>query len=368
MKNILIIFGGRSAEHEVSIISARNIINAIDKKRFNPVLVGITRSGNWYLLEGENIPSKITEMNDEMEGYHLCSLIRRPKGTFIITDEDSSIKVDIAFPVLHGPMGEDGTIQGMFEILRLPYVGPGVLSSSVCMEKDACKRLLIADDLPVVPFVTLRKGELILSYEEVCEGLEANTFFVKACTMGSSVGVYKVSNESSYLDALDQAFEYATKVMIEKAVNNPREIECAVLGNKDPVATALAEIKPRHEFYSYEAKYIDSEGAELIVPAPNLTADQEEMIKELSLRVFLATEAKGMLRIDFLMSEDGEVYVSDLNPIPGFTNISMYPKMCEHYGVKYPELITRLLNLAEEEFAEKESLSLVPEIEEYHAS
>lgn len=368
MKNVLILFGGRSAEHEISIISARNVINALDRNKFNPILVLISRSGNWHLIEDNNIASDIKEVSDRLEGHHLCSLIRRPEGTFIITDEDSSIKIDIAFPVLHGPMGEDGTVQGMFEMLRLPYVGPGVLSSSVCMDKDTCKRILIADDLPIVPFVTLKKGQIILSYEEVCEGLQADTFFVKSASMGSSVGVYKVSNESSYLDALDQAFEYSFKVIIEKAINNPREIECAVLGNKDPVATALAEIKPNHEFYSYEAKYLDPNGAELIVPAPDINPDLEETLKEVAIRSFIAMDCRGMLRVDFLLSEEGDIYINELNTIPGFTDISMYPKMCEHYGIKYPELISRLLNLAEEEYNDKESLSMVPEESEFNAS
>lgn len=368
MKNVLILFGGRSAEHEISIISARNVINALDRKKFNPILVLISRSGNWHLIEDTNIPNDIKQVSDRLDGYHLCSLIRRPEGTFIITDEDSSLKIDIAFPVLHGPMGEDGTIQGMFEILRLPYVGSGVLASSICMDKDTCKRILIADDLPIVPFVTLRKNEIILSYEEVCEGLQADSFFIKACTMGSSIGVYKVSSESEYLDSLDKAFEYSTKVMIEKAINNCREIECAVLGNKDPIASTPGEVKPSHEFYSYEAKYLDPNGADIQVPAEDLTPDQQEMIKEISLRTFLSTECRGMLRVDLLMSEEGEVYISDLNPIPGFTDISMFPKMCDHYGIKYPELISTLLNLAEEEFNDKEALSMIPEEVEYNAS
>lgn len=366
MKNILIICGGRSAEHEVSIISARNVIDALDKNQFTPILVLISRSGNWYLIEGENIPTEITNVNDKLLGAHLCSLIKRPEGTFIITDQDSTIKVDIAFPVLHGPMGEDGTIQGMFEILRLPYVGPGVLSSSLCMDKDSCKRILVSEDLPIVPFVTLRKDQIILTYEEVCEGLETDTFFIKPSCMGSSVGISKVTNEEEYMEALDQAFEYSIKVLIEKSIPNIREIECAVLGNNEPIATSLGEIKPNHEFYSYEAKYLDPNGAELIVPAEDISPETEASIKDLAIQAFQSVECKGMLRIDFFLCEDGSIYINELNTIPGFTNISMYPKMCEHYGVKYSELVTTLLQLAEAEFSEKESLSMVPNIEEYN--
>ena len=367
MKNVLIVFGGRSAEHEISIISARNIINAIDRKKYNPVIVAISRLGNWHLLQGTEIPEEIKEVNDDLDDTEVCWLMRRPGGSFIASENTEKVKIDIAIPVLHGPMGEDGTIQGMFEMMMIPYVGPGVLACSLSMDKDAYKRILLADELPIVPYVSLRKNELILSYEEVCEGLETNVFFVKSSTLGSSVGVYKVSNESEYLDALDNAFEYSTKVIVEKAIIGARELECAVLGNNDPIATGLGEIKPNHDFYSYEAKYLDPNGADLDIPAQDINPDLEETLKELSLRAFLAAECCGMARIDFLISEEGDIYINELNPIPGFTNISMYPKLCAHYGIKYPELISNLIHLAQQRFEEKSLLSLVPNLENQYA-
>lgn len=361
MKNILIIFGGRSAEHEISILSARNIINALDRGQYNPILVAISRSGNWHLLSGDSLPTDLKFVDDNIANTNLCSLIRKSSGPFLLTESGKSINLDIAFPVLHGPMGEDGTIQGMFEMVMLPYVGAGVMASSLCMDKDAYKRFLISEDLPIVPFVTLKKNEIILSYEEVCQGLETDAFFVKAASLGSSVGIYKVSTEAQYLDALENAFEYSYKVVIEKAILNCREIQCAIIGNADPESAGLVEIKTHHEFHSYEAKYYDDNGAEYIIPATDLTPDQEEMLRELSLRSYLAVDCRGMARIDFLISEDGDIYISELNTIPGFTSSSPYPKICEEYGISYPELITQLINLAMEEFHMKQSFKLMPE-------
>jgi len=361
MKNALIIFGGRSAEHEVSIRSARNVIDALDKELYNPILVVISRLGLWYFLEGENIPENMTEVNDQLSNAEICTLMRRPLDTVIMTNSGKMLKIDIAFPVLHGPMGEDGTIQGMFEMMLVPYVGPGVLSSAIGMDKDVMKELLALRKVPVVPLVVLGLDDAVPSFKDMCARLNSDVLFVKPSVMGSAVGVSKVNTEAGFQDAVQQAFKYSFKILIEKAITG-REVECSVLGNKDPKASCIGEIRPNHEFYNYEAKYLDPNGADIIIPAQNFSSEIVEKVRDLAIKTFKAAECKGMARVDFFVSDKDEIYVNELNTIPGFTSISMYPKMWEASGITYTALITKLLELAEEEFAEKQNLRLVPDL------
>lgn len=362
MKNVLIIFGGRSAEHEVSIISARNIVAALDKMKFNPILVVISRTGNWHYLNHKDVPESLAQVSDSMPGAPLCTLIKRSEGTFLMPENNEAIKVDVAFPVLHGPMGEDGTIQGLFEIVMLPYVGPGVLASAVCMDKDICKKILKYKNIPVVPYITLYDQDKAPSFDEVCIELGCKEIFIKPSSMGSSVGIEKAKSQDDYTRYLKKAFEYSSKVVLEKAMKI-RELECAVIGNSEPVATSIAEIKPTHEFYSYDAKYLDPEGASLTVPAKNVPEDIEAKIKNLAVEVFKATECKGMARIDFFLDENNEIYVNEPNTIPGFTSISMYPQMVMSTGISYGELVSKLIELALDEYGAKSSISLVPDID-----
>jgi D-alanine-D-alanine ligase len=362
MKNILVIFGGSSAEHEVSVRSARNVIAALDKSQYRAINVGITRSGTWYLLKFDDVPENFTEVTDNLPEESICSLIRTPKETIIRTFEGKSIKIDTAFPLVHGPMGEDGTLQGLFEMMKIPYVGPGVLCSAIGMDKDIAKKLLIGAGIDVVPSITLIDAKKAPTYKEICEKLDSNILFIKPSAMGSSVGVSKIKSNSEYLEAIKGAFKYSFKVMVEKYVAG-REIECSVLGNINPKASRVGELKPCHEFYSYEAKYLDPNGAEYIIPAKDLDIQLENKIRQTAVDAFKAIEGRGMARVDFFVAkEDNKIYVNELNTIPGFTSISMYPKMWEASGLKYSDLITQLITFAEEEFALKIALNTKPDL------
>jgi D-alanine-D-alanine ligase len=361
MKNILVIFGGCSAEHEVSVRSARNVMAALDKELFRAIAVGVSRSGAWYLLKYDEIPEAFVEVSDNLGEENICSLVRMPKETVIKSIAGKIIKIDAVFPVIHGTMGEDGTIQGLLEIMHLPYVGPGVLGSAIAMDKDVFKKLLAQANIPVVPFITVRDISKIPSYKEATKKLGSDILFIKPAVMGSSIGVHKIKSEKDYLYAISEAFKYSFKVLIEKYIAG-REIECSVLGNKNPISSCVGELKPRHEFYSYEAKYLDPEGAEIIVPAKNIDQKIEDKIRNIAIAAFNVSECVGMARADFFIADDGEVYMNEINTIPGFTSISMYPKMWEASGIGYTELMTQLLNFAQEEFDAKRKLCMKPDI------
>ena len=359
MKNILVIFGGCSAEHEVSVRSARNVIAALDKELFRAICVGVSRSGTWYFLKYDTIPEDFTKVTDDISEENICSLVRTPKETIIKSAGGKVIKIDAAFPVIHGPMGEDGTLQGLFEMMQIPYVGPGVLGSAIAMDKDIFKKLLANSNIPVVPFITVSDISKIPSYKDAVKSLGSDILFIKPAVMGSSVGVHKAKSEKEYLDGLNEAFKYSFKVLIEKYIPG-REIECSVLGNKDPKASCIGELKPHHEFYSYEAKYLDPDGAEFFIPAKNIDKKMEDKIRNIAVEAFKVGQCVGMARADFFIGNDGEVYVNEMNTIPGFTSISMYPKLWEASGISYSELMTRLLGFAQEEFENKRKLCLEP--------
>lgn len=351
VKNILVLCGGKSAEHEVSIMSARNVITALDRKKFCPIVVLVSRSGTWYLSD-ENDLANIKERSDSQEiAQKSCTLFKKPEHTELLCEDGVKIKIDIVFPLIHGTIGEDGSLQGMLEVMNLPYVGSGVLASAINMDKEISKTLLKNFGITVTDFICVYNAHKIPSYSDICSKFTESIFFVKSAIMGSSVGVYKVCNEKEYLHAIEKAFKYCSKILIEKYIKG-REIECAVLGNNLPQASVLGEIKPNHDFYSYEAKYIDPNGANLIVPA-DLPPHIAKECQEIALLSFKLTGAKGMARVDFFITENEAIILNEINTIPGFTKISMYPKMWQHSGLSYTDLISHLLELALEEFKER---------------
>lgn len=345
---VLLIFGGKSVEHEVSCESARNIVQALDPAKYEVLLVGIDKKGIWRLCGPEDLryPECPSERDEVV-------LIPHPEGGKLYNLRERKIIASprVVFPVLHGTFGEDGTLQGLLEMVNLPYVGSGVAGSAICMDKEVTKRLLREAGLPVVRFLAATE-DAAPTFPEATERLGL-PLFVKPATLGSSVGAAKVTTEREFQKALEEAFQYDTRVLIEEYIAG-REIECSVLGNEKPIASLPGEIVPHHPFYSYEAKYLDPEGAELLVPAP-LDEETTKRVQELALRAFLVCRCEGMARVDFFL-RGKDLYISELNTIPGFTKISMYPKLWEASGIPYPELINRLIALALEREEKKRKL------------
>jgi len=317
-----ILFGGQSAEHDVSVQSAKNVVAALDTDRFEPVLIRISKQGVWQFEEsGEPVS---------------------------FTFGGGQKPADVMFPILHGPMGEDGTVQGLLEMAGIPYVGPGVLGSAAGMDKDVMKRLLRDAGIAVSDFVVIRASERQDIQPADLIGRFGLPLFVKPASMGSSIGISKVASEAELAAALDEAFTYDRKVLVEAAVAGD-EIECAVLGNDHPQASIIGRVIPHASFYSYDAKYIDDDGADLEIPAA-LDPAVADRARALAVRTFQTLECEGMGRVDMFVTQDGELVVNEINTIPGFTNISMYPKLWEASGLSYSELITRLIELALERF------------------
>jgi D-alanine-D-alanine ligase len=353
---VAVLFGGKSAEHEVSTQSAKNVVHSLDKDKYEPVLIGIDKKGVWhqlqenFLLESSFSHQKLLD-NDSSE----VSLVVKNGNSLVLSSGPTNFEtVDVVFPVLHGTFGEDGTVQGALQLMNIPYVGSGVLGSAVGMDKDVTKRLLHEAGLPIAKFLIFRKGDTI-DFEEVKKKLGL-PFFVKATNLGSSVTVNKVHKIEEFLPAIEEAFLFSTKIIIEKTIVG-REIEIAVLGNDDPIVSIPGEIIPTHghEFYDYEAKYFDDKGALLEVPA-KMPEEKVKELQELAKIVFQTLCLEGMARIDFFLSKDGTFYVNEANTIPGFTNISMYPKMWESSGISYTELVDRLIQLAIDRHNRQETL------------
>lgn len=354
--NIGILSGGKSAEHEVSLQSAKNIFKAIDKKKYNPVLIGIDKSGKWllsdsskFLLNADN--PKLIKLNQTGDYVALT-----PQSGGKISNLSRSAKensIDVIFPILHGPFGEDGTVQGLLKLANIPFVGASVLGSAVGMDKDVMKRLLRDAGIPIGKFITFNSDDKIPEYETVEEktGLPC---FIKPANMGSSVGVSKVNDQKEYLKAVKNALRYDTKVLIEEYIKG-REIECSVLGNNNPIASVPGEVTPGHDFYSYEAKYLDEKGATLEIPA-KLPDETVKKIQALAIKTFKTLSCEGPGRVDFFLKDNGEIIVNEINTMPGFTKISMYPKLWEASGISYTELIDRLIQLAIERFNKEQNL------------
>ncbi len=343
-----LIFGGKSAEHEVSLQSAKNIYDALDKDKYEVELIGIDKDGKWHLnkagsyLVNENDP-KLIALNKSNEGIAVIPGEDKQQLMNLNSNEALS-NLDVIFPILHGTLGEDGSMQGMLRLANIPFVGTNVLGSAVCMDKDMTKRLLNEADIPNAKYIAATNwNRESLKFEDVKEKLGL-PLFIKPANQGSSVGVSKVSDEEGFKTALETAFKFDHKVLIEECISG-REIECAVLGNENPKASIPGEILPQNDFYSYEAKYIDESGALLAIPA-ELTEQQSEAIRELSINTFRTLNCEGMARVDVFLKENGEIIVNEVNTIPGFTKISMYPKLWEISGVNYKSLIDELIRLA----------------------
>ena len=351
-----ILFGGRSAEHEVSLQSAKNVAEAIDKDKYDVALIGIDKSGRWllpnqsqYLLNSSD--PKLIQLNNE--GEESVALVPQSGGELSdLRAGGTHSSIGVVFPILHGPFGEDGTVQGLLKLAGVPFVGAGVLGSSVGMDKDVMKRLLRDAGLPIGNFLVLRKRDH-LDFAAIAEEIGLPCF-VKPANLGSSVGVHKVTDQASFEHACADAFSYDTKILVEEFIDG-RELECAVLGNENPEASIVGEIVPTHDFYSYDAKYIDEQGAALEIPA-DIPDEVSEQIRKLAVLTFQTLECEGLGRVDCFLKKDGSVVVNEINTIPGFTQISMYPRLWEASGVPYSELINRLIELAIERFEREEQL------------
>lgn len=354
---VIILFGGRSTEHEVSILSARNILRALDRERFEPLLVGIDKQGRWRvesekLLDAATGDPRLLKLSETGPMVHVP--VHPDADAVAIFQRD-----DVVFPVLHGTHGEDGTVQGLFELADVAYVGAGHLGSAIGMDKEVSKRLLAQAGIPVVPWrlVTAAAYAADAPAQERIAAELGFPLFVKPANAGSSVGVSKVKSPDELPAALREALTYDRKVLVEAAVN-AREIECAVLGNDDPQASLPGEVVVTHKdgFYSYDAKYVDPDGAALKIPA-DIDAATAERVRTLAVATFAALELAGMARVDFFLDRNtGSLFVNEVNTIPGFTAISMYPKMWEASGLTQQEVVTRLLELAIERRAARRAL------------
>jgi D-alanine-D-alanine ligase len=351
-----ILFGGKSAEHEVSLQSAKNVFDAIDREKYIPILIGIDKSGKWllndeseFLLNADD-PKRI-RLNQSSDSVALI-----PQSGGVISNL-SNLKqekaIDVIFPILHGPFGEDGTVQGLLKLADLPFVGAGVLGSAVGMDKDVMKRLLRDAGIPIGDFIVLRSHEAFPAFKALAQRLGL-PFFVKPANMGSSVGVSKIHDEGEYGAALGLAFEYDTKIILEEFIRG-RELECSVLGSETPAASLPGEVISTHEFYSYDAKYLDEKGAVLEIPA-KVPAETVREIQELAVKTFQTLSCEGLARVDFFLKADGGVLVNEINTMPGFTKISMYPKLWEASGIPYSALIDRLIELAIQRFNREKKL------------
>ncbi|MCI0626811.1 MAG: D-alanine--D-alanine ligase [Acidobacteria bacterium] len=346
---IALLFGGKSGEHEVSLRSAASILKALDREKYEVIPIGITKEGQW-----RSDPKFLEAAFPEILAHGQPVLLPPDPSENcllqILSDAKSignQAKIDVVFPALHGTYGEDGTIQGLLDMANLPYVGAGVLGSSVGMDKDVMKRLLQHASLPVVNFLVVLDHHWRQKQEAVRRAIESQVgypCFVKPANLGSSVGISKVKSAEALEPAMDLAAQYDRKVIVEKGLE-AREIECSVLGNDDPQASLPGEIVPSHEFYDYEAKYLD-ERSRLLIPAP-LEESQTKAFQELAIKTFLVTECSGLARVDFFLEKQTNlIYVNEINTLPGFTSISMYPKLWQATGLGYSELIDKLIQLA----------------------
>lgn len=354
-----IIFGGRSGEHEVSFCSASSIIKAINKDKYAVVPIGITKEGRWISPQD----SELALQSGKIEGKNTVILLNDSFSKSLVCidnnqklDKSSALeKLDVIFPVLHGPYGEDGTVQGLLELANIPYVGAGVAASAISMDKDFMRMVFQQKGLPILKWMTIKRKEWQENKEKILS-LVQNGFeyplFVKPANLGSSVGITKVHKKEELEKAIDLASSYDRKILIERGLEEVREIECGVLGNDEPRASVVGEVKPAGEFYDYDSKYTE-EGTQLIIPA-DLPDRVSQEIQRIALSAFKAVDAAGMARVDFFVSKkENKIYLNEINTIPGFTSSSMYPRLWEASGISYPELIDRLIQLALERHQDK---------------
>ena len=354
---VLLLFGGRSAEHEVSVVSARSVYAAIDRERYDVVLAGIDQQGRWYFggKNSELLLSTTAVVPDKQVPARLSTA-----GTSLVSEDGDDLpdsEFDVVFPLLHGPYGEDGTVQGLLELAGLAYVGAGVAASAVGMDKALARAIFAASGLPQTQYSVIARSDWRRAQVPVLERLEGEhdyPLFVKPANLGSSVGISKAHDRQELKAGLELASQYDTKLIVERSVENARELECAVLGNEYPKASGVGEIIPGAEFYDYTTKYIDDQ-SELVIPAV-LEKSESEAIQELAMRTFKAIDCSGLARVDFFMRPDGSVLVNEINTMPGFTPISMYPKLWAAAGVAYGDLIDRLIQFGLERHFDRKDL------------
>lgn len=336
--NVLILFGGVSSEHLISIKSTKSIINNIDKSKYNLFVVYITKDGEWRYIENiENL--------DEVSNIKAILSPERHEGLIIFKDKIEIQKIDVIFPILHGKNGEDGTIQGLFEISGIPYVGCGVAASANAMDKSNTKIIVDTIDVPQSPYILVKEHE----YDETMDIHFSYPVFVKPCASGSSVGVFKVYTKEELHTAIKDALKYDSKVLIEKNIIG-KEVEVAVLGNHQPIASVVGEIDSAQDFYTFDAKYEDS-SSKTYIPA-KISEQCSETIRQYALLIYKALDCKGLSRVDFFVTNDNEVIFNEINTLPGFTNISMYPKLFEKSGIEYSDLLNKLIEYAGETYGQ----------------
>jgi D-alanine-D-alanine ligase len=351
-----IIYGGRSGEHAVSLMSARSVLSVIDRTKYDVIEIGITRRGQWVV--GENVWEGLQSEN--YEALRPAIFIPSPQNPGIFTLENGQLSLfsnlDVIFPVMHGTFSEDGTLQGLLELADIAYVGSGVLGSSVCMDKGLFKHVMVANHIPTLPFVVINRSEIEADLDrcvEKAEGVENFPLFTKPANLGSSVGVNKCTNRSELIEGMHEAARYDRRIVVEKGLENAQEIEVSVLGNENPAASIPGEVIPKDIFYTYHEKYIN-ETAELIIPAP-MPPDIVSKVQNLAIKAYQITDCAGMARVDFLVDrQNGDLFLNEINTIPGFTKISMYPKLWEATDLSYRALIETLIQLAMERKAQRD--------------
>jgi len=343
-----VIYGGRSGEHEVSLMSARSVLSVIDRENFDVVEIGITRRGQWFV--GENLWTKL--QHEQYEDLTPAIFLPTPQNPGIYTKKNGEMvlysALDVVFPVMHGTYSEDGTLQGLLELADIAYVGAGVLGSAVCMDKGLFKDVMIANDIPTLPYQVFSRTRIETDLNTClhsAETIASYPLFTKPANLGSSVGISKCTSRSDLMEGLMQAAQYDRRVVVEQGVADAREIEISILGNENPSASVPGEIVPKDIFYTYAEKYINNT-ADLLIPA-EIPEDKVKQIQTLAIRAYKATDCAGMGRVDFLIDrKTGELYLNEINTIPGFTKISMYPKLWEASGLPYVGLIEKLIDLA----------------------
>ena len=352
-----VLFGGKSGEHEISLLSAKTVIHALDEAGYETVRLGITTTGEW--ITGGDPLAQLTDGNRQTQGQTHALVADGQRGSTALgplLEQSKRIPaVDLIFPVLHGPYGEDGTVQGLLEMIELPYVGCGVLASAVAMDKITSKALFSAAGIPQVAYRTLLRRDWEEKQEQILDELESALpypHFVKPANLGSSLGVSKVRERGELARAITLACRYDRKALVEAGVNDARELEVSVLGNDSPQTSVVGEVVPANEFYDYEAKYLD-EGSRLLIPA-DIPAPLAHEVRGLAARAFQALDGAGLARVDFLLSGDGQLFLNEVNTMPGFTAASMYPKLWEASGVPLPELARRLVDMALERHADRQ--------------
>lgn len=357
---IAVLFGGRSGEHDVSLMSARSVIAALDTARYEVIQIGITLDGNWLTgantleaFESGNIQDLDRVVPPSEPAHQSLYVVRSTKTGDVL---ETLAGVDVFYPVLHGPFGEDGTLQGLLELADVAYVGAGVAGSSVGMDKGIFKDVMRANGIPIVESILVLRGEIendMNAVIEKAEKLGAYPLFAKPANLGSSVGISKCNSRSDLGEGLMEAARYDRRVVIERGIGNVREVEVSVLGNEDPQTSVCGEVLPSREFYSYESKYVDGTSG-LIIPS-SLPVEVTDKIREYAVRAYKAIDCAGMARADFFVDNDtNQIYLNELNTLPGFTSISMYPKLWQASGVTYPQLVDRLIELALERKAQRD--------------